>query len=263
LDRTTSEKLLHELIQHSYGPSSKPIADWDGNEQEWKGVAELISTLFNLVGEQNVDIIFNYSESPAETIFLGAINLGVFFHTFLREIPPMLVFHTPSDSASEYVSNNRGYWKDMEIARKTYIESTGKKDTESFIDFCIESGLVEKKSRKTAIIQVGMFQNMRLGTTYQLMPQARFPEILVDGKSIRTDAYIWNPLDDKFNLILECDGYEYHSTRNKFSNDRIRDRILKAKGFDVMRFSGSEINRRPIEISAEVIKYLERNMSGA
>jgi len=41
---------------------------------------------------------------------------------------------------------------------------------------------------------------------------------------------------------IECDGYEYHHTREQITNDERRKRQLKRAGWrDVLRYSGSEI----------------------
>lgn len=73
------------------------------------------------------------------------------------------------------------------------------------------------------------------------------PEILVDGKTMRPDGLIWIPskLPER-RLLIECDGYAFHSSPEKFTADRKRDRALKALGYEVFRFSGSEIMSDPI-----------------
>ncbi|MGZ3616668.1 MAG: endonuclease domain-containing protein [Ktedonobacteraceae bacterium] len=62
--------------------------------------------------------------------------------------------------------------------------------------------------------------------------------------------------NDVFKLIVECDGYGYHSNKTSFSQDRTRDRLLHIKGFQVMRFSGSDIVANPTGTSKELSKYL-------
>lgn len=54
-------------------------------------------------------------------------------------------------------------------------------------------------------------------------------------------------------IAIECDGYEYHHTRDQIARDRKRERILQAKGWTVIRFSGSEIHRDPRACAREVL----------
>lgn len=43
-------------------------------------------------------------------------------------------------------------------------------------------------------------------------------------------------------MIVECDGHEYHErTKEQARRDKKRDRFFTAKGFKVLRFTGSEI----------------------
>ncbi|MBP6157226.1 MAG: DUF559 domain-containing protein [Polaromonas sp.] len=42
-------------------------------------------------------------------------------------------------------------------------------------------------------------------------------------------------------LVIELDGHEYHSTKEQLKNDAIRQRYLSRAGYNVIRFTGSEI----------------------
>lgn len=44
-----------------------------------------------------------------------------------------------------------------------------------------------------------------------------------------------------YRLIVECDGHEYHHTKEQRANDARRMRKLLRSGWAVMRFTGSEI----------------------
>jgi very-short-patch-repair endonuclease len=46
-------------------------------------------------------------------------------------------------------------------------------------------------------------------------------------------------------LIVEVDGYGFHSTRRSFENDHERDLALAAAGFIVMRFTRDQIVKQP------------------
>jgi very-short-patch-repair endonuclease len=46
-------------------------------------------------------------------------------------------------------------------------------------------------------------------------------------------------------LVVELDGYAYHSTRAAFTADRARDRYLTSRGFTVLRFADEEVEAAP------------------
>ncbi len=52
-------------------------------------------------------------------------------------------------------------------------------------------------------------------------------------------------------VVVELDGFEFHSSREAFGNDRRRDRALEALGFRVFRFTYDEV-RTPGLVLAEV-----------
>ena len=63
-------------------------------------------------------------------------------------------------------------------------------------------------------------------------------------------------------IIIECDGFEYHSKKEQMSHDYKRERTLKFNGFDVLRFTGSQIYNEPIVCASEVIKYVSKILGG-
>jgi len=46
-------------------------------------------------------------------------------------------------------------------------------------------------------------------------------------------------------LVVEIDGYKFHGEKGSFISDRQRDRALVAAGYNVARYSGSEIYKDP------------------
>ena len=50
-------------------------------------------------------------------------------------------------------------------------------------------------------------------------------------------------------LIVEVDGYAYHSTRQAFERDRARDAALQAAGYRVVRFTWRQITHEPHAVS--------------
>jgi very-short-patch-repair endonuclease len=58
-------------------------------------------------------------------------------------------------------------------------------------------------------------------------------------------------------VVVECDGHDFHfRTPAQAQHDRIRDRYMLSNGFAVMRFTGSEIKRQPIECASEVFAFV-------
>lgn len=56
-------------------------------------------------------------------------------------------------------------------------------------------------------------------------------------------------------IIVECDGHEFHSSKEQRGQDAARDRALQAAGFRVLRFTGTEIYRDASGCSDEVSRH--------
>jgi len=57
-------------------------------------------------------------------------------------------------------------------------------------------------------------------------------------------------------LIVELDGWEGHSSRSAFEDDRARDRILHAAGFTVIHLTWSQLDSEPEAIASDLRSWL-------
>ena len=129
-----------------------------------------------------------------------------------------------------------------------------------FFDLEIQKGKMPPEERSYMERLVFKYHYLPLEDSFHMTLQSRFPNVKVEGKSIRPDIYFWVPSKPHINIIVECDGFDYHSDRDRFTNDRQRDRTLISLGYEVLRFSGSEIYRDPFKVSAELGMHLSRRV---
>jgi very-short-patch-repair endonuclease len=66
--------------------------------------------------------------------------------------------------------------------------------------------------------------------------------------------FVWHPE----RLIVETDGRAFHDTDIAYLDDRVKDRTLKAAGYEVLRFTWAEVERRPAAIARELRAALAR-----
>ena len=64
-------------------------------------------------------------------------------------------------------------------------------------------------------------------------------------------------------VVIEADGYSYHSSREMFERDRERNNALAARGLRVLHWSWAALRDRPEELVAQLKALLSRGSSGA
>jgi len=239
LDRTKTLQLMKTFINFSF----KDRDDNDVNKvlRHWSEV--------NL--ETNISRIFNYSESPIEKIFFNAVNLTAFL-----KYPFSIVFTPRFDSALETIQSFRARDRDViEILNRfeSIHGGQGHREFLEWIDSLNEMTSEEKITVKTHVI---MYHDLKLKDAFHISIQASLKGVVDSGSRIRPDMLIWIPSDPNFKLIVECDGFKYHSDKASFTRDRARDRSLQQSGFQVLRFSGTEIYQNPIGISFQLCDFL-------
>jgi very-short-patch-repair endonuclease len=87
------------------------------------------------------------------------------------------------------------------------------------------------------------------------LPLPRFNDwILLGPKRFLVDCH-WPHL----HLIVELDGWEGHSSRSAFQDDRARDRVLHAAGFSVIHITWSQLDVEPVAIASDLRQMLLRD----
>lgn len=83
------------------------------------------------------------------------------------------------------------------------------------------------------------------------------PDFLFDGS--QADCYD-SPKTERvrgIKVAIECDGHEFHQkTKLQVARDNERELALKMHGYDVIRFSGSQIYNDPLGCAEKAFKYI-------
>jgi len=82
-----------------------------------------------------------------------------------------------------------------------------------------------------------------------LIDQAGLP---TPETNVRLAGYEVDLLWPDHNLILEIDGYAFHSTRRSFERDRRRDQTLIAAGYRVMRVTWRQLTRETLAVAVRL-----------
>lgn len=57
--------------------------------------------------------------------------------------------------------------------------------------------------------------------------------------------------------IVEVDGFEAHSTPEQLQHDLRRQNMLMDLGWEIRRFSARDVRRTPLEVIAEIVRFVE------
>ncbi len=86
--------------------------------------------------------------------------------------------------------------------------------------------------------------------------------ISVFGKNYRPDFIVKEMMVDdvdfelKKQVIIECDGYNYHSSKQQRNNDIERENNLKMAGYSIIRFTGTQIHNNPYLCVMQALKFV-------
>lgn len=101
------------------------------------------------------------------------------------------------------------------------------------------------------------FMNFSLKNT-QSTETIRIKKQVNIGK-YRVDFLIEHP---KFNIIIECDGYQWHEkTQAQTIYEKERDRFLIANGYTVFHFMGKEIKDNIYEIAENIGMFIYKKLT--
>lgn len=215
---------------------------------------EFIQLAMTTLAEENVREVINLSQSPIEKKFINSLILGS-----LKDGCLYSVHRTYRDTPAE-VARLREDIASFRKFEKWFKANQPSSTVEGYLDGVVKSGAMTLEERQYWTMLLFKYRYLPLDSCFHMTLQPRFPDVRIANRSIRPDIYFWIPNDPTINIVVECDGFAHHSDRERFINDRKRDRALKAIGYDVLRFSGSEIFTDPVGTAHELAKYLHQRM---
>lgn len=92
-------------------------------------------------------------------------------------------------------------------------------------------------------------------------------EINIEGKTYYADFLIgvsyFKKVGSKFefdfskNIVIEVDGHDFHQkTKEQVEHDNKRERALQKAGYEVIRFSGTEVYHKAYKCANEVLSFI-------
>jgi hypothetical protein len=137
----------------------------------------------------------------------------------------------------------------------TDIAEQSIKTTESHIETQMFHSLM--RSKKFILMSEG---DKTEGCGLFIFPQAEIKpyrlDFLIKGVGFRKAQRVWPPNSTAY-LCLECDGKEYHSSKEDKEKDLVRDEFLKKKGIKTLRYTGTEIYKYSDKVAYDIANFLE------
>lgn len=198
------------------------------------------------------------TQSSLERTFIRSLVLN-----FLTDDGQGLVVHPTLYNAPAEIADFRSTLARLVQIKERFHDGRSTDDFSLFLDQEAAQGRMTWSERRALTPFVAKYYYGTLDAQFHLTMQARFPDVRVGGGGVVADMYFWIPRHPSINIIVECDGYPYHSSEEKFTSDRQRDRAFKAKGYDVLRFSGSEVHDDPILATHQLATYLAQRVNAA
>ncbi|WP_375780740.1 endonuclease domain-containing protein [Bradyrhizobium sp. ma5] len=261
LDRFAVESLRETLLDDE---RFLKLADFFIGKMKAELLAEAPSGGFNeFFGEalaaltaENRQEIAERSESPIEKLFLNSLVL-----CSIKSQQLLSVHATYTDCAAEIAQlrSDLAHFRELET---WFAANKPNKTLDEFLDTECARGKMLEDERRYLHRLVFKYRYLPMSGLFHMSIQPKFPAIRIDGRSIRPDIYFWIPDRPNIKIIVECDGYQYHSSKERFTLDRQRDRKLSALGYDVLRFSGQEIHRDPPTVAGELAARLDKIAGG-
>lgn len=192
--------------------------------------------------------LYQYAESPIERTLFGALCIRLAHGTNPYEV----IVHKPTSDLEKYIHDLMAYMDDFTsaYASDAFVRGEELPDED---DIWVGGAFRWGDPSLNDIIREADKEYIDFVNAVHLVPQS---VLNLSGKAIRPDLAIWFPTDEGVRLLIECDGYQFHSGRDKFKSDRIRDRELLELGYKVLRYSGSEIMEDPFELANTVLNLL-------
>lgn len=89
------------------------------------------------------------------------------------------------------------------------------------------------------------------------------PDFIMDFSRLNIDGYSVYPLLKDLKYVVEIDGFEYHSNKKQMNYDYQRENTLKLNGYNVVRFTGSQVFRQPYNCVHDFVSIVVNDINKA
>jgi hypothetical protein len=255
-------KEFHELAQDSKNLSvlinelhSQWLEDLEEKDDESVIAKQRFPLLLRNLARANLEWMDYYCESPIEKTMIASLICIHARHSPLSLIiaPNFLHREDPLEAFESVCEDMRGLVADVKGDSgniTAFIEH---------IKACRDNDQISEEAYHYCKDHYLFYNLFDLSSAFHLSLQPVLKQIQVNGQSVRPDMLFWSPANPKFRLVVECDGFDYHSDKKAFTKDRQRDRAMFSKGLEVLRFSGSEIYNDPVATGYELADFLRKH----
>jgi len=190
------------------------------------------------------------SGSPIERVFARSVMLA-----FLKNGRP-LVFMPAFRNTIADIGKYRHQLNHLDEFTEWYERQHGSIIiSDQYLDEQVASGKMPRGERPWIEKLLLLYHYLPCRDAWHVSLQPNFPGLL-GQRGVRPDMLFWKPTLPHRHMLVECDGYAFHQSRDSFEADRKRDRALKARGYDVFRFTGRQINMEPVMSAHELFVFL-------
>jgi len=98
---------------------------------------------------------------------------------------------------------------------------------------------------------------------HRLLVLLRAARLRIPETNVRIGRYEVDAFWERERLVVEVDGYAFHSTRGAFERDRARDADLQAQGFRVLRVTWRQIVEEPEAVVGRIARLLGPEIAAA
>lgn len=247
-------KELREILQdpEKFWHLAMEFAIQFGEPGDNKKFGEFFRYSLETVIKQNADYVFSLSESPIETIFLNSLIL-----VFIKSDSPGLAVHRTFNDTEKELKKFRALFAHFK-SFLAWCEERSLDFTQiiEFLDNGLKAEKMDQSEREYFDLLLSRYYLLPLEDSFHMTLQPEFPNMEIDGKSIRPDIYFWIPTKPNINILVECDGFDYHSDKGEFSSDRKQDSALQQRGYEILRYSATEIAKNPASASFDLFQRL-------
>lgn len=163
------------------------------------------------------------------------------------------------DLYCEIVERHRDISKYLVNKVDTYLYAT-KSDKQ----MTLEESVIECESPIEQLLSLSL-EELNIKQIYNFNPFVdvieveKQSEIKCGNKKYRVDFLIPVAYKNQGNkcFVIECDGHEFHQkTKEQVEKDNTRTRDLQKAGYEIIRFSGTEIWHRPYKCAKDVLNII-------
>lgn len=129
-----------------------------------------------------------------------------------------------------------------------------------YVSYILYCGFLGNDMVDDVPLVISLFENIKLQEKVEFNNKTYNIDFVIDFSNKNNKGEYITPTIKNLKYAIELDGFDYHSNKQQMNYDYERENNIKLKGYNVIRFTGSQLYKEPFKCVDNLIRIIVKDV---